>query len=163
MKTLKTLFSAAILSGAVLLSSCSGDDGGGSGGGSGYYLTAKVDGSNYKSYVEPTAVIAGGMLMIQSSTSAGDAIQIQVANYNGVGTYNSGNNNLSNGYINFMDMGSPGQFVSYTSVRGSGTVEITAVDDTTVTGTFTATAKENVENPTDEVSITNGKFRAKIN
>jgi hypothetical protein len=165
MKTLKTLFSAVFVSAALLLSSCSGDDGDNNGGGgSGFYLTAKVGGSNYKSYVEPQATTAGGMLHIQSSTSSGDAIQIQVANYNGVGTYTSGNNNLMSGYINYMDMGAtPGQFTAYTSVRGTGTVEITAVDDSSVTGTFTATVVKNEEGSTEQVTITNGKFRAKLN
>lgn len=163
MKTLKTLLKTGLLALAIAFSSCSSDDGGNGGGGSGFYLTAKVDGGNYKSYVKPMAVMAGGMLMIQSSTSAGDAIQIQVANYNGVGTYTSGNNNLTNGYINYLDMGSQvGQFVTYTSVRGTGTVEITEVTDTAVMGTFTATAVENQDGATNDVSITNGKFRAEI-
>lgn len=129
---------------------------------SGPHLSAKVNGSEYKSYVDPTGVAAGGMLVIQSSDTSGNSIQIQIANYNGKGTYNSGGNNLTKGYINYMKMISIGNMKTYTSVRGTGKVEITEASATEVKGTFTATAFENVSGSTDKVDITEGTFTAKI-
>jgi len=144
--------------------SCSSDsDGGGSD--TGFYLKAKIDGANYanSSSFEPMATIAGGTLNIQSSNDGGDAIQIQVPNYTGVGTYNSGNNDLTQGYVNYLDTNlSAGTFVSYTSVRGTGQVIVTEVTDTAIKGTFTATVIENEDGSTNDKAITNGTFRVEL-
>ena len=168
MRTMKTIWKSAIVATLVLaFTACSDDDdNGGSSTPAGYYLTAKVDGQNYSNsnLFDPTAVVAGGMLMIQSSTNSGDAIQIQIPNYTGPGTYNSGNNDLTAGFVNFMDMGATvGQFTSYTSVRGTGQVIVTEDTAEKVEGTFTATAFENVEGSTNDVAITQGSFRAEKN
>lgn len=163
MKTLKTFGALCILT-ATFLFSCSSDDSDGISSG-GFSLKAKVDGANYSnsSFFDPMAVIANNTLMIQSSDNNGNAIQIQVTNYEGIGSYTSGNNNLLAGYINYLKAGATvGQFRTFTSVRGDGNVEITEVTDTYVKGTFSATAPENIENPTETVEITQGTFKAKI-
>lgn len=157
----KTGFIAA----ALFLTACSDDDNGGGGTPAGFHLKAKVGGANYSNsdLFEPMAVLTNNVLMIQSSDNNGDAIQIQITNFDGVGTYESGNNNLLNGYINYMDMGATiGQFTSYTSVRGDGIVEITEITDTEVKGTFSATVFENVDGSTNSIEITDGTFRAAI-
>lgn len=148
---------------SVIFNSCrKDDDDGDDKSTSGLHLKAKVNGSEYKSYVDPTGVAAGGMLVIQSSDSSGNSIQIQIANYSGKGTYNSGGNDLTKGYINYMKMISIGNVKTYTSVRGTGKVEITEASATEVKGTFTATAYENVSGSTDKVDITEGTFTAKL-
>ncbi len=159
---MKTIFKSIFAVIAALTISCSSDDNG-SGGNSGFFLTAKVNGQNYSSFVTPTAVSVAGMLMIQSSASSGNSIQIQVANYTGIGTYTSGNNDLTDGYINYLLLGStPTSFQTFTSVRGTGTVEITEVTETSISGTFSATAPENIPGSTNQVSITEGSFKAEL-
>ncbi|MEN0081436.1 hypothetical protein [Flavobacterium lindanitolerans] len=163
MKTLKTLGAMCLL--ATILFSCSSDDSGGGSNSGGFSLTAKVNGANYSNsnYFDPMAVITNNILVIQSSDNGGNSIQIQVMNYNGTGSYTSGNNNLMAGYINYLKAGATvGQFKTFTSVRGDGLVEITEVTDTYVKGTFSATAPENVSNSTESVEITEGTFKAKI-
>lgn len=163
MKTFKTFGAMCLLATAFLFSCSSDDSDGGSSGG--FSLKAKVNGANYSNsnLFDPMAVITNGMLMIQSSDNNGNSIQIQVTNYEGVGSYASGNNNLMAGYINYLKAGATvGQFRTFTSVRGDGLVEITEVTDTYVKGTFSATAPENIQNPTESVEITEGTFKAKI-
>jgi len=164
MKTLRKLsvLTLCFLSISLVLTSCRKDDDGGGGSSSGYSLTAKVDGNAYKSYVDPTGVIGSGTLTIQSSDTGGNSIQIQIPNYTGKGTYNSGGNDITKGYINYMKMVSIGSVTTYTSVKGSGTVEITEASDTQVKGTFKATAVKNESGSTEKVEITEGTFTAKI-
>jgi hypothetical protein len=162
MKTLKTISKIFVLTTCAFMLSCSSDDDGGGGEPAGNYLRMKVDGANFANsdLVEPSAMLAGGTLNILASTDTGDNVQIQIPNYHGVDTYNNGDDNLMNGYINYMDMISlsPPNYVSYTSVRGVGQVIIEESDDTHVKGTFTATVFENVENSTNDKSITEGRF-----
>ena len=165
MKTFRKLsfLLIGLISLSVIFNSCrKDDDEGDDKSTSGLHLNAKVNGGEYKSYVEPTGVATGGMLVIQSSDSNGNSIQIQIANYNGKGTYNSGGNDLTKGYINYMKMVSIGNMKTYTSVRGTGKVEVTEASTTEVKGVFTATAYENISGSTDKVDITEGTFTAKI-
>lgn len=124
-----------------------------------YFLTAKVNGSNYanSAYFAPTSTTNSNVLQIQSSNDGGGSIQIQIQNFDDVGTYNVGGN-LSNGYVNYM---TTFPFKSYTSVRGTGSVEVTEVSETFIKGTFTAVAPENEESPSSEVVITEGSFKVK--
>lgn len=163
MKTLKTLSSFLILTLAVAFStSCSSDSDGGGGEPDGNYVTAKIDGASFRNsdMVDPSATVNAGTLNILASTDTGDNINIQIPNFNGVGTYNNGNNNLMAGYINYMDIVtiSPPTFVSYTSVRGVGQIVVTESDATHIKGTFTATVFENVDGSTNDKAITEGKF-----
>lgn len=125
-----------------------------------FFLKAKVNGADYNNsaYFAPSATINNGVLNIQSSGDTGNSVQIQVQNYDEEGTYTSGNNDLSRGYINYMTL-TP--FKTYTSVRGTGTVTITEVTDTSISGTFSATAPENSETSTASVTITEGQFKVK--
>ncbi len=125
-----------------------------------YYMKSKVDGNDYNNsaYFAPSATLNAGVLMIQSSTDGGNSMQIQIPNFDGVGVYNSGGNVLANGYINYMTL-TP--LRTYTSVRGSGRVEVTEVTETYIKGTFSAVAPENQETPTASVTITEGDFKVK--
>src|SRR5690606_11581471 len=125
-QAIKMLAKTGFIVAALFLTACSDDNGGGGGGTpAGFHLKAKVDGDNYSnsSMFEPMAMIQGGTLIIQSSDNSGNSIQINVAGYDGVGTYENGNNDVMNGYINYLEMGATiGQYTTYTSVRGDGVV-----------------------------------------
>lgn len=164
MKTMKNkiLFLLALSVFSFALVSCSNDEDDPNNQTSGHFLKASVDGASYSSYVEPTAVITNGILNLQSSDSKGNSIQIQITNYTGTGTYTSGNNDITKGYINYLNMISVGNVKSYTSVRGTGSVVINEVTGNSVKGTFTATAYENISGSTNKVEITSGDFNAKI-
>jgi len=128
-----------------------------------YFVKAMVDDASYANspYVAPAATLSGGTLNIQSSTSSGNSIQIQIPNYHGEGTYLSGSNNPAYGYVNFTRLGPGFAFHAYTSVRGAGEVVVTSVSGTEIEGTFHAIAPENDEDSTDEVQITEGTFKLK--
>jgi hypothetical protein len=162
MKTLKTFSKMILLATVFAFVSCDKDDDNpyyapASGD---YYMKSKVDGNDYNNsaFFAPTATLNAGTLMIQSSTDGGNSIQIQIPNFDGVGVYLSGGDNLSLGYINYMTL-SP--LRTYTSVRGNGTVEVTEMTETYIKGTFSAVAPENQETPTTSVSITEGDFKVK--
>ncbi len=162
MKTLKQLLKISFF--LALFTACSSDDGGTSTSGANYHVTAKIDGNSYSNsnYFEPLFSGANGVVVIQSSDNSGNSIQIQIQNYQGEGTYISGNNNIQDGYINFMKAGSTiGQFTTYTSVRGTGEVIVTAASDTEISGTFKATAYQNETGSTNKVEITQGSFKVK--
>jgi len=166
MKTLKSISKMMLLTAVFAFVSCSKDDDNNTPvipPAGNYFVKAKVDTGDYANspYVTPAATFNAGTMMIQSSGATGNAMQIQIPNYNGVGVYNSGNNNLSNGYINFSKMGSGFTYKTYTSVRGSGTVEITAVTATEIEGTFSAYAPENQDGWTTAVEISEGTFKLK--
>jgi len=163
MKTIsKILFLATVL---FAFSACSSDDNSGNVAqpSAEFYVNAHVDGTGYSnsSYFDPTGMVVSGVLMVQSSTDSGNSIQIQIPAFNGVGTYTSGNNNLTNGYINYLKKGSGLSFQTFTSVRGNGAVKVTEVTDTYVAGTFSAVAKENTESSTASVTIAEGSFKVK--
>lgn len=163
MKTLKTISKMILFAAVVTLVSCNKDDDNNAwvpSGSGDYYMKGKVDGNDYNNsaYFAPTSTLNSGTLMIQSSTDGGNSMQIQIPNFDGEGTYNSGGNVLANGYINYMTL-TP--FKTYTSVRGSGTVEVTEVTETYIKGTFSAVAPENEEGATTSVTITEGDFKVK--
>jgi hypothetical protein len=167
MNKLKSIGKILLLATVFVAASCSSDDDNNNNvpvvPSGNYFVKAKVDGADYANspYVTPAATLNAGTLNIQSSTSSGNSIQIQIPNYNGEGTYLSGSNNLAYGYINFSRLGPGFSFHSFTSVRGAGEVVVTSVTDTEIEGTFHAIAPENDDDSTDEVQITEGTFKLK--
>lgn len=165
MKTLQTITRFFLLTAVFAFASCNKDDDNDAApvippAAGDYFMNAKVNGSDYSNsaYFAPSATINAGVLQVQSSNDGGNSIQLQVQNYVGVGAYNTGGN-LTNGYVNYMTIM---PFKTYTSVRGTGSVEITEVTETYIKGTFTAVAPENQESPSSEVAITEGTFKAKF-
>lgn len=124
-----------------------------------YFLNAKINGADYanSAYFAPTTSVNNGVLTIQSSNDGGNSIQIRIENYTGVGTYNVGGD-VTAGYVNYTTL-TP--FKAYTSVRGTGSVEITEVNDAHIKGNFSAFSPENQEQPAEAVTITDGDFKAK--
>lgn len=167
MNKLKSIGKILLLATVFVAASCSSDDDNNNNvpvvPAGNYFVKAKVDGADYANspYVTPAATLSGGTLNIQSSTSSGNSIQIQIPNYTGEGTYLSGSNNPAYGYVNFTRLGPGFAFHAFTSVRGAGEVVVTSVTDTEIEGTFHAIAPENDEESTDEVQITEGTFKLK--
>ncbi|MGV6829556.1 MAG: DUF6252 family protein [Flavobacteriales bacterium] len=165
MKTIKKTLYLVMLFAAVMVSSCNKDDdnndnGGGNGGGS-EFLTAKVDGSNYEAAQSPAVIVgaqsSNGVLVVQGGTNDGETIRINIGNYNGPGTYHAGDFTNPNtfSYItlpNNLWMGGFG--------LGSGTVNVTSDNGTTVEGTFSFEGVNGQNNTTK--SITEGQFKATI-
>lgn len=167
MNKLKSIGKILLLASVFVAASCSSDDDNNNNvpvvPTGNYFVKAKVDGADYANspYVTPAATLNGGTLNIQSSTSSGNSIQIQIPNYTGEGTYLSGSNNPAYGYVNFTRLGPGFAFHAFTSVRGAGEVVVTSVTATEIEGTFHAIAPENDEDSTDEVQITEGTFKLK--
>ncbi len=158
MKTFKKLSILFFL--ALLCVSCSSNDEDNPIEGSDGFLTAKIEGDSFSSIEISLSAIKstnqnGTALNMQGSNSVGNFIGIGIFNYNGVGTYKTGNavgnaNSLTYGTVNPLE-----SWIS-TLIAGDGTIEITAETDTHVEGTFTFTG-EGKNNSTK--TITEGKFR----
>ena len=123
------------------------------------FLTAKVDGENFASLdVAVAATITSNILVVQGSNANGDYISLTIANYNGVGTYKTGNSISS---MNNAMYGSVNPIVSWTSTFniGDGTIEIKEETATHVKGTFSFVAEND---NSGSKTITEGKFSAPI-
>lgn len=163
-KTLKTIAKTILFAAVFAFASCNKDDDDAvvpvvptpTGD---YFLKAKVNGADYanSAYFAPSCTINANTLQIQSSNDAGNSIQIQVQDFANEGTYNVGGD-ITRGYVNYMKIM---PFKTYTSIRGTGSVEITEVTETYIKGNFTAVAPENEESPSAEVTITEGTFKVK--
>ncbi len=159
MKTLKLLFAFTIILGLLSCSDSSDEDLGLSGEGT---LTAKVDGSNFEALsVAVGATISNNVAAIQGSNSDGEYIRLNISNYNGVGTYTTGNS-ISN--VSSAMYGSVNPVIAWVSTFdiGSGTIEVTEETDTTIKGTFSFTGINSDGNTTSK-TITVGKFNAPKN
>ena len=154
MKTLKKISFLLFLS---LLISCGNnddDDLGVSGEGS---LSAKVDGTKFTALsVAVAATTSNDVLAVQGSDASGIFIRINIMNYNGKGTYKTGDN-IAN--ASSMIYGTVQPIASWASTFniGNGTVTVTEDTETTVKGTFSFTA---VNDDMGSKTITEGTFNA---
>lgn len=159
MKNLKNLLFLFCLSAIVSCSGLTDDDIGVSGEGT---FTAKVDGTAFTSLsVSVSAAITNGVAVVQGSNSAGEYIRINISNYNGVGTYKTGDA-ISN--TNSLMYGTVNPIASWMSTfdLGNGTIEVTEDTGTSISGTFSFTGiNANAGNTTK--TVTEGKFNAPIN
>lgn len=169
MKTFKThsaIFLLSILS--IIMFSCSSDDDGGDTSGDADFITAKVadiDWSTDSNYGDLVAAhISNGVLLVQGSNNAGEAMTIQVYNYTGTGTYRIGTSatdgsmlmhykaNINTAWINNIA----------TQMGGGvpkGEVIVTEDDGVMVKGTFKFEGYNEEASP-NVLSITDGNFRA---
>ncbi len=122
-------------------------------------LTAKIDGTAWSSLkATVSAVVTNGVLAVQGSTSNGEFIRINIANYNGIGTYKTGDNLSNTNSISYGTITPIATWMSTFNI-GNGTIEVTEDTATTVTGTFTFTGlNANAGNSTK--TVTEGKFSA---
>lgn len=159
MKTLKLIFAFTLLLGISSCSDSTDEDLGLSGEGS---LTAKIDGSNFEALsVAVVATISNNVAAIQGSNSEGEYIRLHISNYNGVGTYTTGNS-ISN--TNSAMYGTVNPVISWVSTFdiGSGTIEVTEETDSFINGTFLFTGINSDGNTTSK-TITQGTFNAPKN
>ncbi len=167
-------FMLLVMVGALLtLTSCSnnddGDDSQTNNSGGDEFLTAKIDGADFEASTDPAsligAVLSNGVLAVQGSTNNGDYLRFNIVNYNGTGTYQTGDA-LTN--PNLIQYGKINPVVAWLSngiaVAGNssatGTITITAEDGSVVEGTFSFTGLNASDSSTKTIS--EGKFKASI-
>ncbi len=157
MKTLKNVVLLMCLCTIFSCSDATDEDLGISGEGS---FTAKVDGVDFTSLSATVgATVNSQVAAIQGSKSDGEYIRINIMNYAGVGTYQTGNS-LTN--TSMMSYGTVSPISTWTSTfnLGTGTVEITEETDSTISGTFSFTG---VQDGFANKTITEGTFNAPKN
>ncbi|QTD36709.1 hypothetical protein JL193_11230 [Polaribacter batillariae] len=156
MKTLKKISLLLFLS---VLVSCGGSDEdlGISGEGS---LSAKIDGTAFTALSSAVASsTSNNVLAVQGSNSNGVYIRINIMNYNGVGTYKTGDS-ASN--ASSMIYGTVNPVVAWASTFtiGEGTITVTEDTDTAVKGTFSFTGENNSSSAVTIKKVTEGTFNA---
>lgn len=154
----------------ITLTSCSSDDdnGGDNGGGNGNeFLTAKIDGADFAASQSPAVIVGAqstnGILAVQGGDNNGNTINFAIQNYNGVGTYTTGDNLTNANLIQYLQISPVAGWASNlaTAALGTlnpGTIEITSDDGTTVEGTFSFDGY-NADDMTTKV-VTQGSFKA---
>lgn len=145
--------------------SCKSDDDGGDGPAGAGTFTAKVNGENFTG-LEGTVIAqtSNGALVVNGGTEDSETIQIIIPVYDGVGTYP----------LNFMNLGTyaylpdssnpdPSTVVTYSTAtnNGSGEINISAMDGSSVSGTFHFTAG-NLTNTSQTVNVTDGEFNIQL-
>ena len=169
MNTLKELSRYAFIIMALFLTACESDDESGdttddttSAGAE--FVTAKVDGADFEAAQDPAVIVgaalAGGVLNIQGVT-----IRITINNYDGPGTYVSGDSETNFNSMNYLTLTPVAAWINnnITAVLGgigTGTVEVTSDADGVVEGTFSFTGYNGEDMSTKE--ITEGSFKANI-
>lgn len=160
----------------ITFSSCSkSDDGGGSGSAASGTLTAKVDGSSYKSLEissSATVATAGSVknLVIIASNSDGNAFAMTIFGYTGAGTYELTGANIAitnTASYTETDVNLSNPIASTTEIWQApydatkvGSVTVDEETDSKVIGTFSFTCK-NVNGDKSVINITDGAFNLK--
>ena len=181
MKTIKKTIYISLLCLAVVLTGCSssdddnnnddnGDDG--NNGGSEFF-TATVAGSGFEASTDPTSLIGAGLstnngitiATAQGSTNNGKFINFSIINYDGPGTYTTGDDLTNTNGIMYGEISPLGTWASngVTSIVGglqAGEIVITSDSDGVLEGTFSFEGY-NAETETSKM-ITSGSFKANI-
>lgn len=179
MKTLKKTLFFSILCVALALTGCSKDDDNASNNnqgnnGGGELFSAMVDGNNFAASQDPATLIgatkstSNGTTTVtaQGSTNNGDFINFSIFEYNGPGTYQTGNNLSNPNLIQYGEL--VGQSASVwasnlaTAAAGitAGEIVITVDADGKLEGTFTFEGY-NAQNMTSKM-ITQGEFKVAV-
>ena len=177
MKTLTNTFRILFLTLAIGFTSCSSDDdndggtGGGTGGGAEHF-TAKIDGVNFEASTDPASLIGGtlqtnnGMTIAtgQGSTNNGDFINFSIINYDGPGTYTTGDALTNNNGIMYGKISPLGTWASngVLSIIGisPGEIVITSDSDGVLEGSFSFEGY-NGDDQTSKM-ITEGSFKVNL-
>jgi hypothetical protein len=179
MKTLKNSVFYSILCLALVLASCSKDDDNatnnqGNNGGGGELFSAKIDGTDFSASQDPATLIgatkstANSMTIVtgQGSTNTGDFINFGVFDYNGPGTYVTGDNLTNPNYLRYGELNGQTPMVWGSDLAtsaagiGPGEIVITVDADGKLEGTFTFEGY-NAQNMTSKM-ITEGQFKVTI-
>ena len=179
MKTLRKTIYLSFVCLAMVFASCSSDDDnnddGGGGGGAGEHFTAKVNGSDFAASTDFATLIGGvksttsGVTTLtgQGSTNTGDFINFSIYEYNGPGTYATGDSITSFNGINYGELVNQTTVNMWSSNLGSaaagvnpGSITITVDSDGNIEGTFSFEGYNATDMSTK--NITNGSFKYTI-
>lgn len=173
MKTLnfKSIFTIFICT--ILMVSCSkDDDGDGSSGGGSEFLTAKIDGTTWSAstdYDTTAATISSSgnitVLALQGSDNNGNAINFNLPNYKGTGTYKTGDLLTNTNQIQYVTIKPAiGSWMSNLASAAlqitPGTITITTDNGKVIEGTFSFDGYNGTAKTTKKV--TEGKFKVNI-
>lgn len=175
MKNLKKTMVLLMSMIAMTFTACSSDDDGNNGGGSngsGEYMRAKIDGTSWSASTSfdttgGTLSTNGGItiLAVQGSDEDGKAINFSIINYDGPGTYTTGDSMANTNLIQYVTISPVAGWASNvaTSVVGGltpGSITIASDDNGVVEGTFSFDGY-NAGDMTTKV-FTEGEFRANM-
>lgn len=169
MKILKNV--ALILMVSLAFTACKSDDDNKNPSGGSEEYTAKIDGSNFAASTDIESLIGGqltnGVLVAQGSTNSGDFITFSIIDYDGVGTYTTGDdlqnsNGIMYGELNGQAASIWGSNLASSAVGGltPGEINITAQDDDGAEGTFSFEGY-NAQDMTTKM-VTQGKFKVEF-
>jgi len=173
MKTLKKSAYLLLLCLAVVATSCKSDDDNNEeeeGGNGTELFTAKIDGANFAASTDFETLIGGslttsqnGMVLVaQGSTNDGDFINFSITEYNGVGTYTTGDDIMNPNGIQYGEVsGGATIWASNLATAALGTlrpgeINVTSQDETGAKGTFSFEGY-NAQGMTTK-NVTEGKF-----
>ncbi|NND61614.1 MAG: hypothetical protein HKN48_00305, partial [Flavobacteriaceae bacterium] len=141
MKTLKKAFYILFLSVAVIATGCSKDDDNNNEENNNQnnsgeeFLTAMVDGTNFEAAQDPAVIIgatvSNNILAVQGGKNNGETIRATITNYTGPGTYMTGDNLQNANSLTYLTLTPTASWMSTFNI-GSGTIEVTSDDGTTV-------------------------------
>ena len=175
MKTLKKTMYAFLICMTAMVASCSSDDDnntddGGAGGGGDELFTAVIDGADFAASTDQASLIGGSLtssggsmtFVAQGSTNTGDFINIAIINYDGVGSYRTGDVITNANTIQYGEVSGGANIWGSnlaTAALGTlepGTIEITSQSDTGAQGTFSFEGYNAAQETTK--TVTQGKF-----
>lgn len=155
--TRSPLFATALLLALGLLAGCGsdsptdpGEDGGDASGG---FMTARIDGAEWRSFTAPTVTFASTAMGFAGVAADGTTISIGLIP-DGPGTYLVGPSFPTN-----MNVARTGSVWQAAVTRGSGSVTFTTFTDSGATGTFSFVAPPATGNTTGTTrTVTEGRF-----
>lgn len=164
MQNLKFIVVLLMTLSLVTVTSCNNDDDGDSeeNNPTGEHLTTKIDGTAWAattSFDTTAATINSDVFALQGSDEVGNAIRINLFNYTGAGTYQTGDNLNNTSSISYVSISPVASWMSTFNI-GSGTINITTEDGSIAEGTFTFEGY-NADDMTTK-SFTDGSFKANI-
>lgn len=179
MRSLKKSIYYLTLCLALVITGCSSDDDNAENnnnnqGGGGEFFTAKIDGVDFNASTDPATLIggtkssAGGMTIVtgQGSTNSGDFINFSITEYNGTGTYTTGDSLTNPNQIQYGELNGQSADVWASNLATSaagiapGQIVITKDADGVIEGTFAFEGYNGVDMTTK--SITQGSFKFNV-
>lgn len=158
MKTKLYLLLAAVLITGLSISSCKKEDTGGGGGTSTGSMSLKYDGTAWNASLAVQAVNTNGVLNVTGSDSNGNQASVILYQASGTGTYKVGPNGTNQGnQLRWTEGLSQSDTYVASFVIGNGTVTITELTDSKVSGTFEF---EGFNTDQTKRTVTEGSFSA---
>ena len=133
MKTIKKTMYVVMVFTAILFTACStndddnndDDDGGNSGGAE--FVTAKIDGVAFEAAQDPAVIVGAtsgnNLLTFQGGTNQGNTLRGSIFNYNGAGTYTTGDGITNVNSLSYITL--PANMWTSTFDIGTGTLTVT--------------------------------------